>query len=81
MARSVPRPPRFQRARRETDEGGVFPRDVWAGVRPFSRKTPANNEIHSEMSILGRASAHRRPPQPPPRVQLGAEVAQERASQ
>ncbi|CAJ1375101.1 unnamed protein product [Effrenium voratum] len=49
-------PPRFQRARRETDEGGVFPRDVWAGVRPFSRKTPANNEIHSEMSILGRCA-------------------------
>ena len=41
---SPPRPPRFSRN----------PVDPFAGIRPFSRKEPPQNEIHSEMSIIGR---------------------------
>eukprot|EP00434_Breviolum_minutum_P012273 symbB.v1.2.010818.t1/scaffold706.1/size171012/7 len=38
-------PPRFSRNQ-----------DPFAGIRPFSRKEPPQNEIHSEMSIIGRCA-------------------------
>eukprot|EP00913_Durusdinium_trenchii_P019878 g18685.t1 len=39
-------PPRF----------GTIPRDPNAGMRPWNRKEPPQNEIHSEMQIIGRCA-------------------------
>lgn len=45
------RPPRFSRQQ-----------DPSAGIRPWNRKEPPQNEIHAEMSIIGRSVAFRNGP-------------------
>lgn len=45
------RPPRFSRHQ-----------DPSAGIRPWNRKEPPQNEIHAEMSIIGRSVAFRNGP-------------------